>query len=227
MAEDNTAEQLEDEAAPDEVAVEDASNPASTEPGKATSTWLKATRWEIAERRMRCERLRMQGLGMEAIAKILKVSIATVSNDLKVVKDENKSRITKFERDSFVGEGIARFEELEKRAWMEYHATKDQRMRFRALDLIRNIQSDKFDALISCGVLQPDQKPQQIQHTHTLQLDWSEEMRAKVARTLLEQSLQTQLAEPTAEDHMIEAVVEPVAQHTEPDVSSSPGSEEP
>jgi len=159
----------------------------------------RLNKYESAERRQQIARLRMQGLGVAQIGKILGVSSVTVSKELMVIGDENKRTVSSFDKQRYIGEGLARYEEIRQRAWAEYYSATEQRHKLKALDVLRSIQRDEFDALIQTGIVSPDPEPQQVEHKHVLHLDWSDEMKERVTQALLQQSLRSNLAEPTPE----------------------------
>jgi len=179
-------------------------------PRRSDGAMARLSKWEQFERRQQVAKLRMQGLQMAQIAKVMNLNIHTVSRDLDAVQSENKKVITDFDKQKYLGEGLARFEEIRQRTWSEYYSTDEVRYKLKALDVLRAVQRDEFSALIDTGVIVKDpEKPQQVEHEHkhTLHLDWSPEMRERVAQALLQESLRTTLAEPTLEAGVVDAVV--------------------
>jgi len=156
----------------------------------------KMTKWEIAERRLKVQRLRLRGLSTSTIAKMLGVSFNTVAKDLEAVQKENISKITNFDQDAFVSENQAVLDMVIERAWGEYSSFKEgEPGRIKALDMVRVAQNDKLRALIETGMIHKE--PQQVEHTHTFNLPWDEDTKHVVAEALLQRALAPQLAAPT------------------------------
>jgi predicted transcriptional regulator len=162
------------------------------------SVSARLTQYEIAERRKNVERLRLRGLSVTAIAKLLKVEVWTVSKDLKAVQEQNIKEVNDFDQSAAVAEAMSRYREIEERAWAEYSSADSSRERLKALDLLRVTQGDKLKALADTGLIHKEPVQLEVKHTH--QLDWTPEMRDNVARALLYQGLTPQLAEPTLDE---------------------------
>jgi hypothetical protein len=194
---------------------------AKAAPGNIRNPTLKRlSRFEAAERRTHVAKLRMQGVQVRQIAKILGIGINVVVRDMEVIAEENKKSISEFDKQRYIGDGLARYEELRQRAWSEYFEATEPRFKLKALDVLRSIQKDEFDALTQTGVIAPEPEQPQVVHTHTLKLDWSPEMRERVSQALLQQSLRTTLAEPLPELPVVmdATVVEPPTTGTVPEI---------
>lgn len=173
--------------------------------GELTKAEIKrrSTKYELAQRRKEVERLRLRGLGIAAIAKLMEMSQSAVSNDLEEIRRENAARFKEFDQRQYVADSVSHFETLQQSAWAEYYKAETPQQRLKALDLVRSIENDKIKALRDTGIVQGgDEGPREVTHTH--RLDWSREMRENVARALLEQGLSAQLPEPIPEADVID-----------------------
>jgi len=168
---------------------------------------IRLTTIEIDERRTQVEKLRFRGLGVAQIAKVMGLDPKMVSRDLVAVRDKNRANISEMEQNAYIGEALNVLSEVQQKAWEEYHSTPDAKRqnRLKALDLIRSIEKDKLNALLDTGVIEKKEDPKQIDHKHTLSLDWNDEMRDKVANALLEQSLKTPVLAPVIDATVVEA----------------------
>lgn len=158
----------------------------------------KLTQYEIAERRRQVMRLRLRGLGIPQIAKILSVSEATVDTDLQEVQKLNQKALSNEDKKFWVAEGLATFQSLEERAWAEYSQAKDNTLhRIKALELLRGLANDKIGALVDTGIIQKNPETQVVEHYH--KLDWDDGLKSAVAEAMLKASLKTKLLEPTVD----------------------------
>ena len=164
----------------------------------------RSTEYELQERREQVQSLRIRGLSMRVIAKMLNVSPKTIERDLLAIRAQNESAVDASQQNQVVGEALARLRAVEERAWSEYHSSKKSHERLKALDLIRTLQNDQLKAFKDAGILSSGAE-HTVEVTHTHRLDWSEEMKEKVSRALLQQSLTPHLAEPVPESEVIDA----------------------
>jgi hypothetical protein len=166
---------------------------------KVSGVLKRLTKYEIMERRQHIGKLRTQGLQVRQIAKILNLSDFTVEMDLHAVQKENAQLVSQFEKDKHLGDSLARYEHLRQEAWSRYYSAKEDRHKLKALEVLLSIEKEQNGMLIDTGVIVTKEPPQQVEHKHTLQLDWSADMKNRVAEALLQQSLRSTLAEPTLE----------------------------
>jgi len=160
----------------------------------------RLTQLELEERRDQVEKLRTRGLGVRNIAKLLNLNQETVMNDLRAVKEVNSKRITEFEKNQHLGDSLARFDQFRQEAWARYHAAKEERHKLKALEVLVSIEKEQKSMLLDTGVIaKPKEEAPTVEVKHTLKLDWSPDMRSRVAEALLQQSLKSNLAEPTPE----------------------------
>jgi hypothetical protein len=158
----------------------------------------KLTKFEIADRRRKVMRLRLRGLGIPQIAKVIQIPESTVESDLVEVQKINQQTIDKFEKNQFIGESLSIFTELEEKAWAEFNATEPGTShRLKSLELIRSLNKDKIDALVDTGVIKKAEESQVIEHHHSIK--WDDDLKSKIAKAMLEASLKTKLLEPTPE----------------------------
>jgi hypothetical protein len=167
---------------------------------KSSGVLARLTAYEIQERRQHVGRLRTQGLGLVQIAKVLNLSEFTVERDLKAYQEDNARRISTFEKEKYLGQSMANFERIREEAWTRYYGAKEDRHKLKALDVLLSIEKEQTSMLMETGIIsKPKEEPAHVEHKHTLQLDWSETMKKRVAEALLQQSLHSTLAEPTPE----------------------------
>lgn len=163
---------------------------------------VRLTNLEIEERREQVQKLRLRGISIRSIAKIVQVSPNTVQRDLAAIRSRNSTALEQFEQNEHVGEALSRFEEVEERAWSEYHAAKKPSEKLSALNLIRTVQNDKLKALIETGFIQKDTPKAVVEHTH--KIDWTPDMQDRIAEALLESTLNPQLEEPYPDAEIID-----------------------
>ena len=161
---------------------------------------------EVDERRRQVEKLRLRGTPVSTIAKILNVSDKTIYRDLKAIREQNIEAVSKTEKEEHMANAMARYREIEERAWTDYHtAAEGSPARIKALDLIRVIQSDKIKALRDTGFIQNQAQKVEVEVNHKLEEVWSPELQAEVAQAMLQKALTPQLEEPVHEGEIIDA----------------------
>lgn len=150
----------------------------------------KASKEEIADRRKHVLRLRMRGLGYRSIAKMLNVGHMTVKRDLDAIRDENKRRVADIEKTQVVGDSLSLFEEVELRAWQDYHEASPgtpQRQKF--LDVIQSARNNQLKLLTDLGLV--SKAPQQTKvlvSTEVIQ-HWTSDAQDLVAAAILKSKL--------------------------------------
>lgn len=193
----------------------------------------RLTEYEVMERRTQVQKMRLRGLSVPAIAKLLKnvdgtpVSEQTIHADLRAIQKENVQLIDKADKIEWVAQSIATFKDLEERAWADYHSSKDgTRDRIAALNLIRSIENDKIKILTSTGFIKADPKQidvnvdhyhehDKIDVNHQLELKeahpvWTKEIIDDVSKALMDRLLTTNLADPVPPEDIIDAEFEDV-----------------
>ena len=156
-------------------------------------------RVEIRERRYEVRQLRLKGMNPGDIALKLGVEPATISKDLKAIREEQAGEMDEFDRAQHVVEAGERYDMIDQLAHDTYDAAKaGSQTRIKALDLLRLTQGDRTKTMIDTGVIQKEAHRVEVTHSH--KLEWDDEMRRKVANALVAQSLTSQLAAPTLED---------------------------
>ena len=180
-------------------------------PKKKTTALQRLSELERAERRNQIVKLRLRGLQNKAIAKLLGVTPETISKEMKIIKQQNAEAVATFDQEAFIGEALSMFKEVQERAFAEHATAKKPGERIKALDLIRTTQNDKIKAMRDLGLVQ--NQPQQIEVTQVQRIDWSPDVKAHVAKTLIEQALVQQLEEPIPEAEVID--VTPVGENDE------------
>jgi transposase-like protein len=162
-------------------------------------------RYTTEERQQTVQRMRLRGMTVRAIAKLLRVNPSTVQRDMQEIRRKNQDSVSAAERDEHMAEAMARFQEVEERAWSEYHAADEgSAQRIKALDLLRVIATDRIKALKDTGFIKVDPQKVEIKHEHKLEEMWTPELMAEVAQKLLDKALTPQLAEPISEAEIID-----------------------
>jgi hypothetical protein len=186
-------------------------------------------RVEIRERRYEVRALRLQGFNITQIADKLGHDPQTIRKDLQVIREEQSAEAKTFDRDQHVAEAQERFDLIEQKAWEVFNEAKPgSATKVKALDLVRLSQSDRTKIMVDTGVIVKEQRQLEVKHTHSL--EWDDDMRERVARALVEQSLKTPLLEPTPEEDLDVIDVESVETETETETNDyeyEPDSPEP
>jgi hypothetical protein len=163
----------------------------------------RMTKYEIENRRKQAYKLRMRGISLPNIAKLLKVSVGTVHRDLAAIAEANREALKGFTPDDFLAEDKAFYDELIELGYQEYLNSKTNTpQRFRALDFLRITRNDRRQAHIDCGLLNENIK---IDHKVTYDLPWDEATQKIIAEELVKRSLDTALLEPIPDENIIEA----------------------
>jgi len=132
------------------------------------------------------------------IATKVGVDHSTITKDLAAIRDEQAGEAVKYDKDQHVVESAERLDMVDQCAWQTYlEAKPGSQTRIKALDLIRLTQNDRTKTLVDTGVIQKETHKVEVMHTH--QLEWDDDMRERVAKALIDQSLTTNLLEPTRE----------------------------
>lgn len=159
----------------------------------------KASQDEIQDRRKQVLRMRLQGHGYRSIAEKLEIGHMTVKRDLEVIRQENRQKVTQFERDGLLAETISVYENVEAEAWLQYRSggtNAAQKARF--LDVVRAARGDQVKLMTELGFLQ--KAPAQVQHMVKADVisHWTPEAQDLVALALV-RGMTTPAAEPTRE----------------------------
>jgi len=179
----------------------------------------KSSKEEMYERRQLVLRMRLRGKTYRQIAKELGVATMTVKRDLQLIKDQQASRVTQFERDKALGECLQTYELIHQEAWEQYHSAvvgSDNRVKF--LNLIRAAENDRVKVLMDVGMIGRDAV--RIEHEHSHKADavlagLTKDAQQLIAMALLKAQLKPpgepilELPETTGGSTVIEATVEP------------------
>lgn len=206
------------------VATRMACSPATVNiPKKTQNNRPKASREEIEDRRKQVGRLRMRGLGYRSIAKLLGVGYLTIKRDLEAIREDNKKRVSAFEQEQHLGESLSVFEEVELRAWQDYHEAQGgsiQRKHF--LDTIQDARNNQIKLLTDVGLVSKEPTKVDVRVKSELIQHWSPEAQALVAMAILKSKLPP-AAEPVPDNRMIDAhTVEDEEADAEPEPAAVP-----
>ena len=144
---------------------------------------------DLVERRENVQRARLRGYPPSTIATMLGMSQSAVLSDLEQSAVDAKEKFLAKDRDDFMAEIWAKWEEIEREAWKDHYVAKTNAERTRSSDLIRKIQKDKTDALQAVGILRGAQQTTVVHH----HLNWDKELKDAVAESIVETKLTPQL----------------------------------
>ncbi len=164
-------------------------------------TAARATDTEQAVRRQAVRDMRTKGKSTKAIASHLAVSVKTVLRDLRHLRQHPPSQA---EEDSLAEMVSSHFSEIEEKARSIFDDhSHSANSRIQALEVFRKTQGDRVRYAKDAGFLSKQPGQLEVTHRHA-SLDWSPEMRERVAHALVEATLTTHLAEPTPEEECID-----------------------
>jgi DNA-binding transcriptional regulator YdaS (Cro superfamily) len=105
-------------------------------------------------------RFKLRGLSQKAIAQVLAVTPARVSQEMQEIKRHYIERGSDINQAVIVGESMALFEEVEQKAWEVFH--NDETKKLRALDTVMLAREKQLKLLMDLGLL----KRAAIEHAH-------------------------------------------------------------
>lgn len=182
----------------------------------------KMTKFEIDGRRRQVQKLRMRGMTVETISKLLKVSVGTVQRDLDAIAEENRKQLEGFTPEDYLAEDSAFYDDLLELGFQEFLAAKaGTPHRLRALDFLKNTRSERRQAYKDCGLIQ-DQSIN-VNHEIEYKLPWDTETQRMIAETLLQRSLTAPSIEPQPDYIEAEIVDAQNVATTDVDTSESGG----
>lgn len=181
----------------------------SSEPNGALVAVTRGSSLDPSTRRRIVRDMRSKGYKREAIAKHLGVSGKTVARDVKYLQQDPPSAD---ELDSLCQTISSHLGEIEDKARSIFNDNNQSaNAQIQALEVFRKAQGDRIRYAKESGYFGERTKEVQVTHTHNT-LDWSPEMRERVARALIEATLTTELLEPMPEAEYID--VEPASDHS-------------
>jgi len=110
----------------------------------------------IQWRREQALRLRAKGLTIDRIAETLKVSHGTISGDLKAIREETNANLQRWvteELPTMNKLALAGISEIIKSAWELADATRDERIKISALQLVRDAYITQREFLSDTNIL--------------------------------------------------------------------------
>ena len=163
----------------------------------------RASKEEIAERRTAVKRLRLRGLGYRSIAKIVGVGHMTIKRDLEAIRHSNKTRVTMLDQSEHVGESLSVFEEVELRAWQDYHdADKGSQQRQRFLAEIQSARQNQTKLLMDLGVINRVAERKHITVSTEVISGWTPDAQDLVALAILKSQMKP-LLEPRQDEALL------------------------
>ena len=187
--------------------------PAISNPTPAPSSALgKVSRDEIDDRRRKVLRLRMRGLGYRTIAKLVGVGHMTVKRDLEAIKEENREKVGKLTKVDHVSEALTAYQEVELRAWQDYHEAKaGSKERQAFLREVRDSRRDQTKLLTDLGLIEKTPHETHVKVSAEVIRHWSVEAQDLVAMAMLQSQMGSNNGKKVLEAHA-EPVIEPATE---------------
>lgn len=107
-------------------------------------------------------RFKMRGLTQSAIAKILEVTPARVSQEMTEIRKHYIARGSDVNQAAVVGATVSLYEEVEQRAWEVFH--NDEGKKLRALDTVMTAREKQLKLLMDLGLV----KRAATEHAHSV-----------------------------------------------------------
>jgi predicted transcriptional regulator len=165
----------------------------------------RAKNWEHEERRRAIYRLVLKGTTQKHIAKLLDISLATVKRDLKYVKDHNAARLTNLQQNETIGGCLTVFEEVQEKAWIQYHITKEAKF----LKIIQDAENNKIKLLLDVGKLKKPSHEVNVRVDHKVINNFTKDAQKLITCAMLKAKLSDPI-EPVKDDFLEAEIIEDV-----------------
>ena len=116
----------------------------------------------LTDRQQTIVKLKVRGMTQSAIAQLLSITPARVSQEMRVVRHHFAIKGSEIDESAVVGESLTIYEEVEKRAWEVFHT--DGGKKLRALDSVMTAREKQVKLLMDLGLL----KRAATSHEHTV-----------------------------------------------------------
>lgn len=126
-----------------------------------TAEQLKALKG-LTEQQQLIARFKLRGLSQKALANLLDVTPARISQEVKAIRQHFQARGSYVDQAVTVGETSTLYEEVERRAWEVYHDPNDSSKRLRALETVMSARERHIKLLMDLGLM----KRAAIEHQH-------------------------------------------------------------
>lgn len=169
----------------------------------------KMTKVEIEQRRKQVRKLRLRGLSISNIAKLLTVSVGTIQRDLDAIVEESRKELANFTPNDYLAEDKAFYDELIELGYSEFMSAKPNTpQRIRALEFLRQARGDRRQAYKDCGLIQ--NQDVNVQHEVVYNLPWNDDVQKVIAVELLKRSLSAPPQEPQLDTNIVDIGFEAV-----------------
>lgn len=139
---------------------------------EATSALLEAVNDPLpdtfTDRQREIYQFVMRGFKQKAIAQHLGVSQPYIAAELKRMREKMGKQISKLDQNTYIGETLNTFQEVQFKAWELFHTNKDTNpaVAAKALDLVMTSKERSLKALMDVGIVQKAKQ----EHEHTMKV---------------------------------------------------------
>ena len=150
-------------------------------------TILESPRDRADRRRITVIKRRLAGDTIVEIADALQVSVDTVKNDIKKVREDNKSYVQNFEPEDFVGESLNVFKRIEEESWsqLDFLSAGDVRS-VKFMDSVRSSRKEQIRLLQNSGLLKQQPKQVEVKLTTEVISSWSDHQKDLVSEAIID-----------------------------------------
>jgi hypothetical protein len=182
-----------------------AKHPVKKKSKKGKALIHRAKNWEAEERRRAVYRLALRGTTQKQISKLLDIGLATVKRDLKAVKDHNAIRLTNFQQNETIGGCLTVFDEVQEKAWIQYHITKEAKF----LKIIQDAENNKIKLLMDVGKLKKAGHEVNVKVDHKVINNFTPDAQKLLAGAMIKAKLSDPV-EPVKDDILEAEIIEEV-----------------
>lgn len=175
---------------------------------KSKAMVKKAKPMEPDERRKKVFQRRLKGETQQKIAKELGIGLVTVKRDLRVIKDNNTSKITTLKQKETVGGSITVFDEVQEKAWVQYHMSIDKTDKARFLKTVMDAENNKNKLLAEVGYIKRAGAEVNVKVDHKVINNFSLEAQEILAGAMIKAKLSLPKAPVKDEDYIEAELVE-------------------
>jgi len=139
---------------------------------------------ELTDRQKMIARLKLRGVSQEAIAKVLKLTPARISQEVRFVRKHFINKGSSIDQSYKIGESLSIYEEVEKKAWEVYEnennqigldedtpAKPNRMLQLRALDRVMNAREKQINLLMDLGLIKKAATEYEYTHKQSTLLD--------------------------------------------------------
>jgi hypothetical protein len=147
----------------------------------------------IEERRKLVLKMKMRGMTLKDMARLLGVQETVVQFDLRKMKHEMTSKLSKIQKDYALGESVSVFEEIERAAWEQYNIAKDATpMKAKFLETVKEARKEQIKLLSDIGLIQKQTQKVDVKVDTSIISHWSPAVQDLIAASLIRATLDSQ-----------------------------------